>query len=339
MNGCDFKTMYPKPVAFFSKLFFVLLICSALFVSCNSALFFPTINSAAPAHLKYFGHFFVDVEVDDPYDTTNKMNFTDEIASSSNLAQMAAYFAGQDLRARIKAMNDLCVKPFLSLQEVFFDRIDAVAPSGGKRFVLVSDYQSRWETFKTTNAGSLEAGSIGAFYLVDEPVWNGVTFGDLETIAQMVKRDFSSVPTLIVEAYLVLDSLRVPTSIDWIGFDRYEVFKPSTDASYLAQLTTLKSKRSTPDQKIFLVIDDQWLPEYGQLGVSASQMSATIQDYHDLAASDPEVAGLLGYRWAGSAGDPAIGVRDMPQNIIDLNVSLGKRIKANHSPCTKLRSP
>jgi hypothetical protein len=316
----------------------LLLICSALLVSCNSALFFPTISPPAPAHLKYFGHFFVDVEVDDPHDTTNKTNFTDEVASSSNLAQMTAYFASQDLRARIRAMNDLCVKPFLSLQEVFFDRVDKAAPSG-TRFALVSDYQTRWETFKTTNAGSLEASSIGAFYLVDEPVWNGVTFGDLETIAKMVKRDFPSVPTLIVEAYSVLDSLRVPTSIDWIGFDRYEVFKPSTDASYLAQLATLKSKRSTPDQKLFLVIDDQWIPEYGQLGVSASQMSATIQDYYDLAASDPEIAGLLGYRWAGNAGDPAIGVRDMPQNIIDLNVSIGKRIKANNSPCSKPTAP
>jgi hypothetical protein len=318
----------------FSTHFFVLLTCSTLLASCNSALFFPTINSAAPTHLKYFGHFFVDVEVDDPHDTTNKINFTDEIASSSNLAQMTAYYASQDMRARIRAMNDLCVKPFLSLQEVLFDRVDQAAPSG-TRFALVSDYQARWETFKTTNAGSLEAGSIGAFYLVDEPVWNGVTFGDLETVAQLLERDFPSVPTLIVEAYKVLDSLRVPTSIDWIGFDRYEVFKPSTDVSFLAQLATLKSKRSTSDQKIFLVIDDQWIPEYGQLGVSASQMSATIQDYYDLAASDPEVAGLLGYRWAGVAGDPAIGVRDMPQNIIDLNVSIGKKVKANHSPCAK----
>lgn len=328
------KSCMVKLMGLFSKHFFLpLLTCSVLLISCNTALFFPTISSPAPAHLKYFGHYFVDVEVDDPHDTTNKTNFTDEVASSSNLAQMTAYYASQDLRTRIKTMNDLCVKPFLSLQEVFFDRINAAAPSGGKRFALVSDYQSRWETFKTTNAGSLEAGSVGAFYLVDEPVWNGVTFSDLEVVAQLVKRDFPSVPTLIVEAYPVLDSLRVPTSIDWIGFDRYAVFKPSTDASFLAQLATLKSKRSMPDQKIFLVIDDQWMPEYGQLGVTASQMGATIQDYYDLAASDPEVAGLLGYRWAGSLGDPAIGVRDMPQSIIDLNVSLGKRIKANNSPC------
>jgi hypothetical protein len=48
---------------------------------------------------------------------------------------------------------------------------------------------------------------------------------------------------------------------------------------------------------------------------------------------------LLGYRWAGNVGDPAIGVRDMPQNIIDLNESLGKRIKANNSPCSKSATP
>ncbi len=317
-----------------SKHFFLLLaICSAWLVSCNSVSIFPTINPSAPAHLQYFGHFFVDVGVDDPHDTINKTIFTDEVASSSNLAQMSAYYASEDLRARIKAMNDLCVKPFLSLQEVLFERLDKAAPSG-TRFALVADYQTRWQTFKTTNAGSLEAGSIGAFYLMDEPVWNGVTFGDLELVAQMVKRDFPSVPTLIVEAYPVLDSLRVPTSIDWIGFDRYAVFKPSSNASFLAQLATLKSKRSMPDQKLFLVIDDQWMPEYSTLGVTASQMGATIQDYYDLAASDPEIAGLLGYRWAGVPGDAAIGVRDMPQNIIDLNVSLGKRIKANNSPCS-----
>jgi hypothetical protein len=296
-------------------------------------------NSPAPAHLKYFGYFFVDVEQDDPHDAVDKKNFTDEVAGFSNIAQMTAYYPTQDLRTRIQLMNAKCIKPFISLQELFYTQS---RPPGATRttFTLVSNYREQWQTFKTVNGPMLSAASVGAFYLADEPVWNNLSFEDLDTVSKLVKADYPDVPNMIVEAFPVLDQLRVPTTVDWVGFDRYMVFKPSADASFLAQVKTMKSKRSRPDQKLFLTIDDRWEPQYGAAGVTPAKMSDTILDYYELAASDPDISGLLGFLWAGTNGDPnELGVRDMPQNIIDLNQQIGKKVVANYSMCAPAKPP
>lgn len=290
-------------------------------------------EAAAPARLKYFGFYFVDVGLDDPHDTEVKTNFSDEVAAFSNLAQMAAYTPTDNLRARIQLMNDGCLKPFVSFQEVLFRQVDKVAPSG-HHYKLYDDYRARWATFRTTNAPAFTAAKVGAFYLLDEPVWNGVTFAELDAVSQMVKTDFPDVPILLVEAYPSLGSLQVPVTVDWVGFDRYAIFKPSMNASFLGNIATLKSKLSTPNQRLFLTIDDQWVPEYGRLGVSAAQMDSTIADYYDLAVSDPMVIGLLGYLWAGGIGGiTELGVRNMPKSIIDLNKQIGTKIKANGPSC------
>ena len=61
----------------------------------------------------------------------------------------------------------------------------------------------------------------------------------------------------------------------------------------LHYLNTLKSKRSN-NQKIIIVGDTHWIPAYkNEAGVNESDMAATIQSYYDLAASEPDVIGLI----------------------------------------------
>ena len=293
--------------------------------------------AAAPAHLKHFGFYLVDVQIDDPLDGESKSNYIDEVAAFSNVAQLSAYYDSEDIRGRVRRMNDACVKPFISTQDIFFDRVDGAAPSGN-HYVLNADYRARWERFKAVNAEVFTPERVGSFYLLDEPTWNGVTFEQLDAVTRLFKSDCPDIPVMLVEAYKELPNLRIPVGVDLVGFDRYAVFKPSTDASFLADFATLKSKLSRPDQQILLTIDDRWEPEYRKYGVEPGDMAATVKDYYDLASSDTSVAGLLGFQWVGMA-DGELGVRNMPQNVRDLNVDIGKAIKANNSMCRAAMPP
>lgn len=291
------------------------------------------ICQTAPPHLKYFGYALIDAFWDDPHDASTTTNYIAEVDSFSNIAQLGVYGYTDNIIARTNLMNTNCVKPFLSIQSVCYYEVDTLAPSG-HHFKLYPNFQARWNSFKTTNSAVLDSAKIAAFYVADEPLWNGINFSELDTVCQMIKSDFPNIPLLFVEVYAVLDSIIIPTTVDWVGFDRYEIFDPTTSSIFLNDLDTLKSKLSTANQKIFLVIDDQWLPFYGSAGFTPDTMRFCVQNYYNLAASDTSVIGLLGYLWAGGLDDPGqLGVRDMPQSVINKNVEIGTLIKANHSPC------
>ncbi len=304
----------------------------------NLILFFiiitnSAIGQSAPPHLKYFGYALVDALWDDPHDIAATTNYIAEVDSFSNIAQLGVYNYTDTIISRTNLMNIHCVKPFLSIQSVCYYEVDTLA-SSGHHFKLYPNFKARWNSFKSTNLSILHSSKIAAFYVADEPVWNGISFSELDTVCQMIKSDFPNIPLMFVEAYPVLNSLSVPTSVDWVGFDRYEIFDPTTSTLFLNNLNTLKSKLSTASQKIFLVIDDQWLPFYGAAGFTPDTIRYIVQNYYNLAASDTSIIGLIGYLWAGGLDDPGqLGVRDMPQSVINKNVEIGRMIKANNSPC------
>lgn len=290
----------------------------------------------APAHLKYFGYYLVDVgQISDPNPVPNN-NYINEVASFTNLNQMAAFYPSENLVTRINLMSNLCSKPFLAVQEVLYYQIDNNAPSG-RHLKLYADYQARWNTFKAINSSVFTPEKIGAFYMVDEPKWNNVSFDDLNVVSQMIKNDYPNIPILVIEAYSQINALQVPTSVDWVGFDRYTMFNPSTNASYLQNLTDIKQRRSTPNQKIFIVIDNNWIPAYANAGYAPENMDVVAQDYYNLAVSDPEIVGLLAWLWPSGVDQPAqIGARDLPQNVKNKNIQIGTNIKANYSPCAQV---
>ncbi len=290
-------------------------------------------SQTAPPHLQYFGFAIIDCLYDDPLDDDPVTNYTSEVASFSNIAQMCIYDYTDDITERVSLMNDHCVLPIVHIQSIFYEIIDGSAPSG-ENHDLISDYENRWNAFKTVNSSVLNSTKIGAFYIVDEPFWNGLTFSDLDAVSALVKADYPDIPIMIIEASGALSALEVPESVNWLGFDEYGIFDPSTNASFLANLELLKLKRSDPNQDMFLVIDDQWLPLYGEAGYSPDTIRYMVQNYYNLAVSDEEIIGLIGYLWPGGLDDPEqLGVRNMPQSVIDKNIEIGEMIKANYSPC------
>jgi hypothetical protein len=293
-------------------------------------------SQTAPSHLKYFGFAAIDCFYDDPLDASIVTNYISEVDTFSNIAHMCVFDYTDNVVSRVNYMNSLCVSPALYLHELFFQVIDNNAPSGNN-YDLYPDYIARWNTFKTTNSSVLIPEKIGCFYIADEPFWNGITYTELEAVTSLVEGSHASIPKLMVE--VLMDSLVVPFDMDWVGFDRYGVFDPQIDPAFLQDLDTVKARLSNVNQKVILIIDDQWLPFYGVAGYAPDTMKYVVQNYYDLAASDTSIIGLLGYIWPGGLDDPGqLGVRNLTQGVIDKNVEIGQLIKANYSPCSALSS-
>ncbi|MGL4595930.1 MAG: T9SS type A sorting domain-containing protein [Bacteroidia bacterium] len=287
----------------------------------------------APSHLKHFGFAVVDCLWDDPHDASSITNYISEVDTFSNIAQLCVYDYTDNVTTRVNLMTGVCVKPMLAVQAVFFQYVDTSGPSGAN-YDLFSDYALRWASFKTTNQAVLNANSIGCFYIIDEPYWNGVTYSDLVAVSQLIKNDFPNIPIMFIEAYPVVSIMQIPTTVDWVGFDMYGIFDPGNDATFMGHLNTVKNARSTASQEVFLIIDDQWLDFYGQAGYPPDTIEYMVQNYYDLAVSDTSISGLIGYLWPGGLDGPShLGVRDLPANVIAKNVQIGKMIKANNHPC------
>ncbi len=277
---------------------------------------------AAPA-LKYFGYALVDCRYDDPLDATAKKNYTTEVAAFSNIAHMCIFNPGENIAGRLNLMARNQMKAFLAVQELFFEAKPDATTGSGVRFILRANYVARWEAFIAANSNA-DFSNVRSFYIADEPVWNGISFGDLKKVSDLIKHDFPATPVSLIEASPAIASLRVPESVDWIGFDRYGVPNPDTNPGYLANLRLLKSKRTRSDQKILIVMDAQWLPYYRY---PATAMAVVATRYYKLAKSDVDVVAMLGYLWPGGFDDvQQLGTRELPPNVLMEHQRIGKII-------------
>lgn len=277
--------------------------------------------------LQYFGYALVDCGIDDPADAVDRRNYVTEVASFSNVAQMCVFDPSENIVDRLQLMSKNDLKALLSVQAIFFVGNPDATQGSGMNFDLHPQYQARWQRFVGNNNLSQNISAIAAFYVADEPVWNGITFTELKTAADAIKASFASVPTAIIEAPHGIRRLQVPLSIDWIGFDRYAVATPDTDPEYNSELALLKSKRSRPGQKLLLVMDAQWLPFYGEAGYLPRRMKAVASRYYNVAKSDPDIVGIIGYLWPGGFDDAdQMGARNLPMKVIDEHVRIGKLI-------------
>lgn len=121
----------------------------------------------------------------------------------------------------------------------------------------------------------------------------------------------------------------MPNSVDWIGFDHYFVEDPKTDVLYLNELNTLKSKFTTSEQKLVLIMDTHYISDfhgdYG--GIALNDMDKVANSYYDLAKSEPKTIAILGYFWPSGFDNPeSIGARNMPETIKENYFRIGKEI-------------
>ncbi|MFP4846027.1 hypothetical protein [Winogradskyella sp. PE311] len=280
------------------------------------------------SHIKYFGFTIIDTHWDDPTDSELKTNYADEIHTFSNLADILVINPTDNIIQRTETFSALDLKPILHLSELFFQVIDSNSPSGSN-YDLRPNYEERWNTFKNTNQAILNTNYIGAFYIGEEPTWNGISFAELNQVTLLLKTDFPSVPIMIIEAYPSLDQLQIPELIDWVGFDRYFIKNPNEDSEFQQNWQTLKSKLTSPSQKIMIVMDSHYLDwAHGNFGnINLLEMDIVANNYYQLAQSDEKVIGILGYFWPSGFDFPnSVGARNMPENIKENYSRIGKEI-------------
>jgi hypothetical protein len=149
---------------------------------------------------------------------------------------------------------------------------------------LRPDYAQAWQQLVTAITPYL--GSVGGFYVIDEPYWVGVSFKDLETCVNTIKNTFPSIPVMVVHATPSLSpSLVTPARADWVGFDHYGPL--SEVVSYLNTLRTTL----TPNQKLWLVPQSHLASVYN----TDAALARANWGYYDLARSDPRIHGLLNF--------------------------------------------
>ena len=298
----------------------------AVLTSCNSES--QTSSPKGINHLEYFGFSLVDVGWDDPLDTVPKTNYADEVAAFSNIADILVFNPTDNIVPRMQLFAGQGLKTVLHLNEIFFAYAGAGGPSGAL-YDLRADYQARWNDFVSTNDLTVNHAIVQAFYVGEEPTWNSITYAELKAATDLIKATVPQVPVLVIEAYPMVDSIQVPTSVDWLGFDHYFIPDPQRNAQFLNELAAIKSKRSTAAQKIVLVMDAHYIQElHGDYaGLTEAGMKDVATSYFNLAASDPDVVALIGYAWPGGFDAPnAKGARQLPQSVRDEYERIGKLI-------------
>src|SRR5258708_6044338 len=286
---------------------------------------------ASNPNLKYFGYVGVDAGIVDiqspksgncaPGDLTG-CTYDDDVKTFSNLAHLSAGNGPSsplfNVVSRLAAIKTDGMGAIAAPQGPFWTPASSctpLSPAGGRKLTLRSDYSTVWSNFLTTNAAA-DVTAILAFYIADEPVWNGVSSADLTTVANLVHSSLPTIAILYVEAGSVVDgshptlynSMVIPTAVTHVGFDKYGVLNPSTDTTYLTALSNLKAKR-TNSQAVLLIMDSSYLYSgEADIGLQSTDIKTMDDNYLALAQTDSSIIGMMGYAWPGGLGQPTPGV-------------------------------
>lgn len=305
----------------------MLLICTIVTLA-SLTLGNPTAPSPAPSAIRHFGFSIIDAGHDDPHDNEVRTVYTDEVASFSTFADIAPFHATEDITPRIDAMTSKGLKVFLHAQGLLFDQVRDTDSPTGVRYVLRADAASRFQGFVGINTLADRQDDLVAVYLADEPAWNRLDNKQLAEAAAIVKACLPDVPLTIIEAAPTIESLEIPTDVDWVGFDRYGVGDPSTDAQWQHDLRTLIDRRSRPDQRIIIVMETQWIPEYTKMGYDPLIMGAIAINTLKAARECRHAVAIIAYSWPGGLDRPEQqGARQLPQAVRSIYTQIGRGIK------------
>ena len=120
----------------------------------------------------------------------------------------------------------------------------------------------------------------------------------------------------------------IPASVDYWGFDAYAVRDPGAEPLYTAFLNAAR-RGLRPGQRLFLVLDAQHTPVHAKEGLTAEDMAGVALATYAFAAAQGDVAGMLGYTWAGGIDNlEERGLRDLPDSVIAVHREIGWAILA-----------
>lgn len=271
--------------------------------------------------LDFFGYVAVACGHDDPFDKTDKSDYSDEVAGFTN-ANHVCLPSNTSLWAKTLARTAAQYDPVLSV-EVLFD----FGPTGSGPDGAVS--QALWKIFTKALADSGVPAERIFFYLADEPTLRGIPAEQIARASRIVKRHYPNARTMLVEAYREEGPLAVPASVDLLGFDAYAIADPGAEPLYVAYLNSMR-RLMHPEQRLVIILDAQHTPVHANAGLSANDMGEVARATYAFAKAQPDVAGILGYTWAGGIDNlEERGVRDLPEPVRAIHEEIDRTILAD----------
>lgn len=247
-----------------------------------------------------------------------------EVAPFSNAVHLGVDY-NVNYTNKIQSIKAANARAIVGLHNVLFCKTGRLTPEGRPAWALCSNYGARWWSFTSTNTAVLNSSHVLAFYMADEPTWNGITASDLSIATNLVTSKYPGIPRMVVEAYPAVGRLVVPYNMSWVGFDLYGVKDPATHPQYKSLYATLKSRRTSSLQKMVVIGDAWWSAGlHGSNGIPLVAMDDVATNYFDFARSDPEVVGLFNFLWPSFS--EGTGGRDMPLRVKRAYDLIGKSI-------------
>eukprot|EP01119_Soliformovum_irregulare_P019602 TRINITY_DN6245_c0_g1_i3.p1 TRINITY_DN6245_c0_g1~~TRINITY_DN6245_c0_g1_i3.p1 ORF type:complete len:189 (-),score=23.90 TRINITY_DN6245_c0_g1_i3:719-1285(-) len=170
-------------------------------------------GSAANPNLKYFGFAIANVPAEVP--------FTNVFVSADETALVQAHALG--------------MISLIPSQSLFWES----DPTTGVMTYL-PNWQSNWNSYKPTFDDWFKRNLTAGFYVVDEVLWHGGSFQDLNNTCNFIRSQYPSAILFYVESisavYLKKNSqgnatelVQVPPALNWFGSDCYPNFASFSD--------------------------------------------------------------------------------------------------------------
>lgn len=277
--------------------------------------------SPSPVTMSHFGFAAIACDHDDPFDSDTKTDYSDEVASFSNLNQVCPT---GDVAVDTAKLTDTAQNydPLLYIEPVFFD------PSTGAARPL-DQAEALWANVKQSISDSGIDPARIVFYLFDEPTLRGVALAELEPVAAQIKTDYPASKILLIEAFSATSDPVVPEYVDLWAFNAYTVPDPAAEPLYTDFLDTAAAQLRE-GQALVIVGDGIHTPFHEDAGLSQAEMAQVALNYFDFAQSRDDVAALLVYTWAGGIDNNSErGVRNMPASVQDQWRAIGNAIVGN----------
>jgi len=273
---------------------------------------------SAGVTLDYFGYAAIVCGHDDPFDSENKTDYSDEVQAFTNANQVCVSGDMQVLENRLRKAAS-AFTPILYVEPVFF----SFSANMGD---MNPDAEALWADVRGAISASGVPSSDIVFYLVDEPTLRSLPLSDVSYAADIIRRDYPSARIMMIEAYHGPDAPIIPNEIDIWGFNAYTIRDPGSDSRYTNYLD-LASDRLMDHQSLAIIMDAQHTPFHQSAGLLENDMAEVARNYLALARSRDDVSIMLGYTWAGGIDNlDEKGVRDLPQVVIDAHREIGRDI-------------
>ena len=266
--------------------------------------------------LDFFGYVGVMCDLDDPFDATDLTDYSAEVAGFTNANHVCLHGDPSGWVTRLQAA-DAQYRPILSIETAFdFAGRGPDGPAALKLWGVMRD--------AIRDSGIDPARII--FHLVDEPTLRGIGPLAVSRAAQIVRADFPTAEVMVIEACRIEGPPPVAPEVTLWGFDCYTFADPMADRTFMTFLALAQGQLG-PDQRLVLVMDANHTPIHEAAGLSQDDMANVARAYGRLAQSIPDLAGMIGYTWAGGIdNDQERGVRDLPQAVIEAHAEVGRML-------------